>query len=224
MARAFTAMVLDLDGTLIDSAPELARAANGALAALGRRVLAEAEVRAMIGDGIEALCRRSLAATGGVPPADGFARALSDLRRHYAAEPPSALYPGVRETLARLKGDGLALGVCTNKPTDDARRLIAALGLGDLVGAVAGGDSFAVRKPDPGHVAGLLARLGHGPKGAVMVGDGENDARAARAAGIPFIAVAYGYAPGPVSALGADAVIARFADIPEALVALAGRV
>lgn len=217
----FSAVVFDLDGTLVDSAAELAQALNAALGPIGRRRLEVDEVRTMIGDGVVTLTRRALAATGDVPEAAGFEAALAAVRVAYDRLPPSAPYPGVAETLAQLFEAGHVLAVCTNKPERPARRLMDQLGLAPLVAALAGGDSYAVRKPDPGHVTGLLAELGHDPARAVMVGDSRNDALAARGAGLPFIAVSYGYCAGTVEELAADAVIDAFADLPAALARLA---
>lgn len=215
MIEAISAILLDLDGTLVDSAPELAAAVNGALEPLGRRPLALDEIRGMIGDGIPALAARALAATAGeeesLPPGP-FA---AEVARLYDLKPPSAPYPGAGETLAALRDAGLALVVCTNKPDDAARRLVARLGWAGLLAAVAGGDSAPRRKPHPDHLLGPLRALGFGPGQALMVGDGVNDARAAEAAGIPFIFAAYGYAGEPPDA-GAAAVIERFDQLPGA--------
>ena len=223
MARRISAIVLDLDGTLVDSAPELAFALNTALGSGGRRTLMVDEVRAMIGDGVVTLTRRALVATGGVPDDAGFAAILAEVRRVYDRLPASPPYEGVAETLARLKGLGYALAVCTNKPEGPARRLMVQLGFEGMIDALAGGDTFAVKKPDPGHVTGLLAALGVGTHEAVMVGDSGNDALAARGAGLPFIAVTYGYCKGAVEDLAADALVGCFADLPDAIARLGGK-
>jgi phosphoglycolate phosphatase len=220
MARRISAIVLDLDGTLVDSAPELALALNTALTPDGRRTLMVDEVRAMIGDGVVTLTRRALAATGGVPDDAVFATILADVRSAYDRLPASPPYDGVAETLTRLKDLGYALAVCTNKPEGPARRLMAQLGFDGLIDALAGGDTFAVKKPDPGHVTGLLAALGASAHEAVMVGDSGNDALAARGAGLPFIAVTYGYCKGAVADLAADALVECFADLPDAIARL----
>ena len=218
-----SAILLDLDGTLVDSAAELALALNAALGPMGRRHLAVDEVRAMIGDGVVVLTRKALAATGGVPDEAGFKAALADVRHAYDRLPASPPYPGVAATLARLKSAGYALAVCTNKPEGPARRLMGQLGLDHLIDGLAGGDSYAVKKPDPGHITALLASHGIAPSAAVMVGDSGNDALAARGAGLPFIAVAYGYCKGTVDDLAADAVVEDFTDLPDAVAHLALR-
>lgn len=220
MPSAIRAIVLDLDGTLVDSVQELTAALNAGLAPLGRRTLVAGEVRDMIGDGVAMLTRRALAATGDELEDAAFDDTLTAVRHAYDRLPASSPYAGVPETLARLHGEGLALGVCTNKPETPAHRLLLQLGFERWVTALAGGDTFPVKKPDPGHVTGLLNLLGADIEGAVMVGDSANDALAARGAGLPFIAVGYGYCKGPVADLGADAVVDNFSDLPAALATL----
>jgi phosphoglycolate phosphatase len=220
MPPSISTIVLDLDGTLVDSAPELAHALNVALVPMGRRTVHAEEVRAMIGDGVAVLTRKALAATGDVPDEHGFEEVLAAVRRAYDHVPASQLYPGVAETLKALHDTGYRLAVCTNKPEGPAHRLMGQLGLDHLIDALAGGDSYAVKKPDPGHIRGLLDALGATPGSAVMVGDSGNDARAARGAGTRFIAVSYGYCKEPVADLGADAVISSFEHLPAAIRAL----
>jgi phosphoglycolate phosphatase len=222
-SRRISAIVLDLDGTLVDSAAELAQALNTAFGPLGRRVLGTDEVRAMIGDGVIVLTRRALAATGEMPDAAGFDAALAAVRHAYDRLPVSAPYDGVIETLSRLKAEGFALAVCTNKPEGPARRLMSQLGLDVVIDALAGGDSFSVKKPHPGHVTGLLERLGCAAECAVMVGDSLNDALAARGAGLPFVAVTYGYCHGGIEELEADALVDAFADLPDVIAQLSER-
>jgi phosphoglycolate phosphatase len=216
-ATAIRAVVFDLDGTLIDSAGELRAALNRALDSLGRRHLSHREVTAMIGDGIVRLTERALAATG-APLADrALDRAVEAVRDAYAGMPPSALYGGARETLADLAGRGIALALCTNKPIDATRHILDQLGLASRFQAVAGGDSYPTKKPDPMPVRGLLAQLGVAPAAAAMVGDSSNDITAGRAAGLTTVAVSYGYSLIPPHELGADMVVDRLADVMTAL-------
>jgi phosphoglycolate phosphatase len=216
--KGISAILLDLDGTLVDSAPELAAAVNGALGPLGRRALDVAEVRTMIGNGIPVLTQRALAATGGEPPGDKTGREeteaiIEEVRRLYDCQPLPAVYDGVTETLTRLHQAGHKLIICTNKPEGSARQLLAGLGLDHLLADVVGGDRLKNRKPHPDHLLKPLKALGIAPGAAVMVGDSDIDARAAKAAGIAFIAVSYGYAKLPAAELGAAAVVDHFADI-----------
>ena len=207
---------------MVDSAPELTAALNCALGPLGRRALDVAEVRTMIGNGLPALTRRALAASGGEPGREATDAVIEDVRRLYDRQPLPAVYDGVAETLARLNEAGHKLVVCTNKPEASARKMLAGLGLDHLLAAIAGGDSFSHRKPHPDHLLKPLEALGLGPEEAVMVGDSDIDAGAARAAGIPFIAVGYGYAKVPVSELDAVAVVDRFADVMAAVAGISG--
>jgi len=217
------ALLLDLDGTLVDSLPDLASALDRLLAAEGRPRLGFARVKAMVGDGVAKLVERGFAASGGLPDADALEAAIGRFNADYATAlaVETRPYPGVPETLARLRAGGWRLAVCTNKLEAPSRALIEALGLAQLFDAVAGGDSFAVRKPDPGHLLATLHRLEASPEAAVMVGDSRNDVLAARAAGLPVIAMAYGYGGVPASELGADLVLERFQELPEALAGLA---
>lgn len=207
------AVVFDLDGTLIDSAAELRQAINQALATIGRRALAEREITAMIGDGIVRLTERALAATGAPLHDSAFERTVTAVQEAYAALPPSNLYHGARDILAALTEQGIALALCTNKPRDATHRILGQLGLVGQFQAVAGGDSYPTKKPDPAPVRGLLAELGVEPSAAAMIGDSSNDINAGRAAGLTTVAVSYGYSLVPPLELGADWVVDRLRDV-----------
>ena len=207
------AAVFDLDGTLVDSAAELRAALNTALAKLARRPLVDQEVKAMIGDGIVRLTERALAATGAPLTGVAFDEAVDHVRDAYAATPAPALYDGARDTLALLASRGIALALCTNKPIDATRRILDQLDLAGRFQAVAGGDSYALKKPDPMPVRELLAEIGVAPSAAVMIGDSTNDIAAGRAAGLMTIAISYGYSLVAPQALGADHVIDRLDQI-----------
>ena len=215
-------LVFDLDGTLIDSVPDLHACVNKLLEAESRRLLDIPELTRMVGDGVPALVRRAFEATGGVPDN------LEDCVARYLALYGAALadktmpYPGVVETLALLQDAGHRMAVCTNKPYGPTTEILGALGLAPFFSAVAGGDSLPVRKPDAGPLLGLLDMLGSAPDRAVMIGDSLNDIQVAINAGVRSIAVSYGYRKQPVEELGADIVIDSFADIPEALGRLGG--
>lgn len=204
-------LLLDLDGTLVDSVPDLAAAVNRLLASRGLAPLETAEVTAMVGDGAGALVRRAMAARGAEPDQDAVRSFLEDYGAHAAVF--TKPYPGVLPTLRALASEGWRLAVCTNKPEAPARRLLAQLGMLDLFAAVGGGDSFAARKPDPAHALATLERAGGAPGAAVMVGDHRNDVLAATGAGLPCIFAAWGYGP-PEMARGAQATAARFEEVP----------
>jgi phosphoglycolate phosphatase len=124
--------------------------------------------------------------------------------------------------LHALRTQRLQLGVCTNKAQAPTERLLAALGLDRFFAAIVGGDAVAAKKPDPGHLRGVLERLDARPTRSVMVGDSDHDLQAARMLGVPCVLVSFGYTPVPARALGADRVIDRFADLPATLASLAG--
>jgi phosphoglycolate phosphatase len=216
-----TAILFDLDGTLVDTAPDLHDALNAALAAQGRAGVSAASVRMMVGDGARKLVERGLAATGAMTDA-AVEAGTAHFLQHYAANLSrlSRPFPGVVETLAELKGGGCHLAVCTNKLARFSERLLEDLGLARYFDAVVGGDSLSARKPDPGHITGTLARLGVGPESAAMVGDSANDVLAARGAGVPVIVVSFGYTRTPPGELGADALIDHFAELPAAIAGL----
>ncbi len=204
-------LLFDLDGTLVDSAPDLASAVNRMVAARGFPAFRPDEVIAMVGDGVEALVTRALAARG-LPPDPVAVRAFSaDYGQHFADE--TRPYPGVVPALQALRADGWRLAVCTNKPEAIARALLDSLGLLDLFVAVGGGDSFPVRKPDPAHMLATLRAAGGEVTDAVACGDHHNDVAAARGAGIPCIFAQWGYGSAAMAA-GAAAVATRFQDVP----------
>ncbi|HEU0099601.1 MAG TPA: phosphoglycolate phosphatase [Allosphingosinicella sp.] len=221
-ALPFDVVAFDLDGTLADTAPDLAEALNHALAALGRPPVAPASVRNLIGHGGRALLRRGLAASGDSSEAL-VEQGYPILLEHYAAHicDGTRPFPGLEEALDSVAGAGAALAVCTNKAEALAAKLIGALGWGDRFAAVVGGDTLAVRKPDPAPLLEAIARAGGGR--AALVGDSIVDAETARAAGLPFVAVSFGYSDRPVEALGADAVIADYRDLRRTLERLAER-
>ena len=204
-------LLLDLDGTLVDSVPDLTASANRVMVSRGLAPFTQAEVIPMVGDGAGALVRKLLEARG-VEAQNGDLEAfLADYTAHPATQ--TRPFEGVPETLRNLSGQGWVLAVCTNKPETAARKLLQSLGLLDLLAAVGGGDSFGTCKPDPAHVTATLDAAGGDPGAAVMVGDHHNDVRAARGARVPCIFAAWGY--GPLSmAEGAAAIADRFGDVP----------
>ena len=220
MTAKLEAIVFDLDGTLIDSAPELALALNSGLSEAGRRRLDVEEVIMMVGDGIDMLVERGLEATGGPLEAERFREVADRVREFYWNVEISPPYPGVPETLEKLQGDGLKLAICTNKPLEPTLKILKGVGIADRFAAVAAGDGPAGRKPDAGPLRAVLAEIGAKVESTVMVGDSRNDVGTARAAGVPIIAVAYGYSVVPVAELGADILIERFDLLPGAIAEL----
>jgi phosphoglycolate phosphatase len=176
-------IVFDLDGTLVDSAADITAAANRLLRRHGLPPLSEAAVKSMVGDGVEPLVRRLFAAHGREPPPGAVAAYTAEYEAHAAVH--TRPFPGVAEALARLKAAGWRIAVCTNKPERAARSLLWALGLLGRIAAVGGGDSFPVRKPDPGHLRATVAAAGGTPERSLMVGDHANDVAAAAVCGMP---------------------------------------
>ncbi|HEX8222831.1 MAG TPA: phosphoglycolate phosphatase [Allosphingosinicella sp.] len=212
----FDVVVFDLDGTLADTAPDLAASLNHVLGALGRPGVPAESVRHLIGHGARALLRRGLAATGEVSQAlveRGYPLFLDYYGAHICDG--TAAYEGLEEALDELAGAGAALAVCTNKAEALTSKLLDALGWASRFDAVVGGDTLAVRKPDPAPLLEAIARCGGGR--AVFVGDSIVDAETARAAGVTFVAVSFGFSDRPVEALGADRVIDSYAGLAAAL-------
>jgi phosphoglycolate phosphatase len=207
--------VFDQDGTLVNSVPDLLGALNRAVVKRGMAAFTEDEVRPMIGDGAGVLVTRAFAMRGRVPDREVMAELVADYTAH-AAE-LSRPYPGVMETLTLLREQGWVLAVCSNKPASAARAELAGLRLAGFFAYVSGGDSFAVRKPDPGHVLQTLAACGGDPSRAVMVGDHHNDIDAARAAGVASVWARWGYG---TDAVGASAEADSFDELPRILAAL----
>ena len=200
-------LLLDLDGTLVNSVPDLAAALNRLLVSRRLAPFTEAEVALMVGDGVAKLIERAFAARSRIPDDAAIADYSADYAEHAAVE--TRPYPGVAETLHALAGDGWKLAVCTNKPEAAARILLSALGLAPLFAAIGGGDSFPVRKPDPAHLLATLRAAGGVPELAVMSGDHANDVAAAHGAGVKCIFAAWGYGP-PAMAEGAEAIAQDF--------------
>ncbi len=210
-------LVFDLDGTLTDSVPDIAAAVNRTLAARLLPALAEREVAAMVGDGLQPLIDRAFAAVASVPDASAAADYLADYEANVADA--TRLFPGVADALDELRGRGWTLAVCTNKPERAARLLLEALGVSDRFAAVGGGDSFAAHKPDPLHVRETIAAAGGEPERALMVGDHHNDVQAAAGCGVRTIFAGWGYGrPGmEQGAAGTARDIPEFVRMAEAL-------
>ena len=195
--------VFDLDGTLVDSAPDIHAALDRLMALRRLPGFARAEVVGMIGDGVRVLLERAFAARGLVLDEDGFAHFMADYEANAAVL--TRPFDGIPELLRGLGDAGWRLAVCTNKPVVAARVLLSGLGLDHHFSALGGGDSFPMRKPDPGHLRATLAAAGVNAEGAVMIGDHANDMLAARGAGVRAIFAGWGYGP---HSMAGDAPIA----------------
>jgi phosphoglycolate phosphatase len=215
---AADAVLLDLDGTLVHTAPDLAESVDRMLADLGRPAVGQAAVEGWIGEGVGRLVKRALTGerTGEPEPAlyeRGYARFLEHYTRLVSAR--SRPYPGVREGLAALRAAGLTLACVTSKMAVFTHALLHDLGLADCFALVVAGDSLPRKKPDPLPLLHACAELGVEPARAVFVGDSPVDAEAARAAGVHFVGVTYGYRGGLEPAdLGAERLIDSLAELP----------
>lgn len=218
-----SAVLLDLDGTLVDSAPDIHAAASAMLRDLSLPEPPFDETRKYIGDGMPRFIKRMLTRQRwGEPDPALLAKAQAGMRAHYARECTvrRRVYEGVRGTLAALRRSGRLLGCVTNKPEQFTAPVLKACELDGFFGAVVSGDSLPAKKPDPAPLLEACRLLGAQPQKTWMVGDSDADAGAAAAAGCRFAAVAYGYHPDGCPP-GADGVLRRFSDLSALL--LSGR-
>jgi phosphoglycolate phosphatase len=208
----FSAVVFDLDGTLVDSAPDLCGVVNQMLKRHGRMELNLDEIRRMVGDGAAKLIERGFAAEGLPAPLPDLTKEFLALyEQRIAAE--TRPFPGVVPTLERLQAAGLRLGVCTNKTTHLSRRLLDELNMTRFFKSIVGGEG-PTRKPDPQHLQRVIGELKADEASTLMVGDSRNDVAAAKAAGVKVVAVSFGYTTILPRELGADRVIDRFDELP----------
>lgn len=217
----FDIVGFDLDGTLLDTHLDLCAAVNHALGLIGRPAVPAAEVRGLIGGGARKMLERALSLTGGVPD-DGFAELHAALLRYYEANIAvhTDLFPGGDAMLTGLAERGVKLAVVTNKLEALARKVLGELGLLPRFVTLIGGDTLGKgrAKPSPDQLIEMVARLGGGR--AAYVGDTTYDTLAARAAGLPCVAVGFGFNDLPPRELGAQAVIDHFDELIPALLAL----
>ena len=213
--HGYAAFVFDLDGTLVDSAPDIGDALGAVLREDGRRALSLDEVRGLIGDGVAVLLQRAWAVTGAPLDPSRLADRVGHFLASYAAggHVGTRPYPGAIEALRSLRARGVRLAICTNKPIGLTHQLLDVLAVADLFDAVTGGDSLPVRKPHPDHLLGTLDLLDARPGEAIMIGDSANDVAVARAAGVAVAVVPWGYTRTPAAELGADRVIASFDEL-----------
>ncbi len=204
------AVVFDLDGTLVDSAPDLHAAALATLAEAGLPPITQAQTRSFIGNGVPKFVERMMAAHGLAPDPDRHAALVAAFLRHYAREPAlrTTLYPGVAAALDRIEASGAVMGLCTNKPEGPARDVLAALDLAGRFPVVVGGDTLAVKKPDPAPLRHVIDALG--ARDVLYVGDSEVDAQTAVAAGVPFALYTQGYRKSPVAEIAHDIAFDHF--------------
>ena len=209
-------IVFDLDGMLVDTAPDLTNALNDALIRRGHRPIPQETIRQAVGFGARVMIEEALHRAGALEDIDAM---LADFLVHYEANiaAESRPFPGAVASLDALAASGARLAVCTNKREHLSRKLLAELGLGGYFHGIAGRDTFSVSKPDPGHLTQVIALAGGAPTRAIMVGDSEVDIATATAARVPSIGVSFGYTPVPVRDLRPTAVIDHYHELVPAL-------
>lgn len=215
------AVIFDLDGTLVDSAPDLQAAANRLMRQHGRPELDLATVTGFIGNGLARLVERCFARHGALP--EDLPQQVARFKQFYAEEGHrrTRFMPGADAALRRLAGSGVALGLCTNKDTAPTLAILRHLRVDTLFQAVVGGDSGLAHKPDPAPLLACIATCGATPEEAVYVGDSDTDAHAARHAGVPFVLYTEGYRNAPLAALPHDDAFAHFAQLSQLTLAMA---
>src|SRR5579871_1308200 len=215
-------VVFDLDGTLIDTAPDLINALNAVLANEGLPAVPLASARNMIGTGVRKLLERGLEAEGVEVAPSEFERMMDDFISYYAEHiaDRSRPFDGLEAALDDLARDGCRFAVCTNKLEWLSKRLLDRLNLSGRFAAICGADTFGVSKPDPAILRQAVARAGGELAGTIMVGDAGPDVGVARRAGVPVIGVSFGYTEVPIADLKPDRVIDHFSELKAAIASL----
>lgn len=213
-------VIFDLDGTMIETGPDLVDSLNHAIARIGLAPFGDYDLAHLVGQGTRVMIDRALELRGAPAGEAEIDELLAAFLAFYKANIPgrSTPYPGFIEALDRLENAGMQLAVCTNKQETLARQLLDALGLSRRFTAVTGGDTFPMRKPDARHILGTIERAGGKAASSVMIGDSINDIAAARNAGIPSLAVSFGYSDVPAAKLGAARVIDHYDALTPSLV------
>jgi phosphoglycolate phosphatase len=205
-------VIFDLDGTMVDTAPDLIAATNYTLRLIGLGPVAEAVIEPGVAHGSRAMISAAMGSLGLEPPAEELSRLVDEFIDYYRDNIAvhSRPFPGFTRSAETLVAGGARLGICTNKREDLARKLIGELALDHLFAAIIGADTLPVRKPHGDHLLGAISAAGGDASRAVMVGDASADAGAARNANVPFVAVSFGYGEKPVEVLKPDAIIDSF--------------
>ncbi|HEX4407245.1 MAG TPA: HAD-IA family hydrolase [Xanthobacteraceae bacterium] len=212
-------LVFDLDGTLIDTAPDLIATLNLILSNEGLPAVSYAEARKMIGGGARGMIARALKADGQPDSGPTLDRMFDAFIAHYSAHiaDESQPYPELEKTLESLAAEGHRLAVCTNKLEWLSVKLLDTLKLSHHFAAICGQDTFGIQKPDPEVLRRTIARAGGSPDRAIMIGDSGTDIRTARAASVPVIAVDFGYSEVPIESLKPDKLISSYVDLAAAI-------
>jgi phosphoglycolate phosphatase len=213
-------VVFDLDGTLIDTAPDLVASLNHTISAHGLTPVTYEDLTHLVGHGARAMIERAFRLRGNPLDEAELPAMMDRFVEHYLANMPgeSQPYPGLTASLERLRDTGIMLAVCTNKMESLARPLIDGLKLGGYFAAITGGDTFPVRKPDPAHLTGTVELAGGDIRQTVMVGDSLNDLKVAVNAGVPSIGVPFGYSDVPIQTLDPTVLITHYDQLTPDLV------
>ena len=206
------ALIFDLDGTLVDTAPDLIQATNHVLNSIGRRSVSYDEFRGFVGHGAMNLIERGTLTTGGAVDSETLKRLHRNFLDYYGENisAHSKVFEGIPELLTAAKSRGLKMGICTNKVEGLSHKLLGELGLADWFGAVVGGDTLPIMKPDPAPYVEVAKRLGVDTSRTIMFGDSETDIRTAQNTGVPIIAVTFGYTALPVETFNPTHIINHF--------------
>ncbi len=212
-------VAFDLDGTLIDTAPDLIRSTNYVLEANGYPPVTDELIRPVISFGTREMLRAGIKSHGETAEEARLDTLFHQLLEHYGANiaVESRPFPALIDVLDALRGQGARLAVCTNKREDMTRILLGELQLTNYFDAITGRDTFPVHKPDPEHLFGAIRLAGGDPANAIMVGDSETDVLTAKAAAVPVIGVTFGYTDKPITELGCDGVISHYDTFLETL-------
>ena len=215
----FSALLFDLDGTLIDSAPDVCASVNRVLETMDRPAISVADTKLLVGFGARTLVEKALAMTGPPGSKEDIDFLLAGFLDSYRQNPSehTVLFPGAREALDRFQSAGICIGICTNKPEATCFPVLDALDLKRYFATVICGDTMEFRKPDPRHVFHTLEEMGAKRDDAAFIGDSETDIKAANNAGLPSVLVTFGYCHLPFKTLGANALIDHFDQLDYAL-------
>jgi phosphoglycolate phosphatase len=213
-------LVFDLDGTLADTAPDLLSSLNHCLGIEGIEAVSAEKLKSYVGQGARVMIERAFAARSVPLHKDKLDALQAEFLKHYIAEMPgeTVLYPGVSRVMDEFSREGYLLAVCTNKLESMSVRLLEGLGVAGRFAAVCGGDTFDYRKPDPRHLLDTIARAGGARDRAVMIGDSRADIEAAKSAGIPVIAVDFGYTERHVREFEPSRIVSHFDEVTSELV------
>lgn len=212
-------LVFDLDGTLVDTAPDLCNALNHVLDRIGRPTMPLSTMRNLVGHGARTMINDALEQSGTHPTGAEMAKHVDTFLAYYTDHiaDESRPFPGVIEALKRFQDQGVKLGVCTNKREALSIQLLEALDLTGFFPVILGADSVPANKPDPGHLLATIDALGGNPTSCTFVGDSPTDVATAKAANVPIVAVRFGYTKLKPEELGADHLIDHYDELDSAV-------